>query len=48
MTVVWRGLLGSGGGSSRAGMIYIAVRESRISVCPDPSPGSRVEGGAAL
>ncbi len=24
------GLLGSGGGSSRAGMIYIAVRESRI------------------
>lgn len=40
--------MGSGRGSCRAGMIYIAVRESRILVCPDSSPGNGVEGGAAL
>lgn len=42
------GLLGSGGVSRRAGLIYIAVRESRILACPDPSLGIIVKGGAAL
>lgn len=42
------GLLGSAGGSRRAGLIYIAVSESRIVAYPDPSPGIIVEGGAAL
>lgn len=42
------GLPGSGGGSRRAGLIYIAVRESRILAYPDPSLGVILEGGAAL